>query len=153
MKTCTTCKQSKVEDEFYKDSRRVDGLKSQCKKCHCLTSIISRNLETHRDYNREWHRRSKYHTRPEVRERDLLRSRVRNKSVEARARHLANVAVRLGFLQRPSACPKCERSDLGIHAHHADHKKPLEVDWLCSECHGLLSRKQVAKTSNVPPHH
>lgn len=140
MKRCSTCKRNKPESDFYKDKRRPDGLKCQCKKCHCITSILSRDYHRNRDYNREWHRKSKYWTRTEVRERDLLRSRVRNKTVEAKARHLANVAVRLGFLVRPKACPKCKRSDLGIHAHHKDYSKPLNVNWLCSECHGKEHR-------------
>lgn len=141
MKTCSTCKDVKPESEFYRDARRPDGLKSQCKKCHCLTSMLSRDPANHRDSNREWMRKSKYATREEVRERALLRSRVRNKGIEVRARHLANVAVRLGFLTRPTGCPECGRGDLGIHAHHHDYSKPLEVTWLCSECHGKRHRK------------
>lgn len=142
MKKCSYCKQAKSKTEFYKDKRTPDGLKSQCKKCHCLTSVRTRDPDKHRESNRNWMRASRYHTREDVRERDLKRSRVRNKTIEARARHLANVAVRLGFLKRPTTCPKCRRTDLGIHAHHKDYSKPLDVLWFCSECHGKLHRKK-----------
>ena len=141
MKKCSMCKIEKDESEFYRDKRNKDGLKSQCKKCHCITSILSRDYDNHRDYNREWHRKTKYATRHEVREREMLRSRVRNKSIEMRARALANRAIELGFLERPLICPKCGRSDLMVHAHHKDYLKPLDVYWLCSECHGKEHRK------------
>jgi hypothetical protein len=140
MKKCSTCKIEKSESDFYKDNRRADGLKSQCKKCHSITSILSRDKDNHRDCNREWHRKSKYGTRQEVRERAMLRSRARNKSIEIRARALANRAIDLGFLARPKECPKCHRTDLTVHAHHDDYSKPLDVYWLCSECHGEAHR-------------
>lgn len=141
MKRCSYCKVEKDESEFYADKKSKDGLRCQCKKCHCLTSVRTRDNDVHRENNKKWMRQSRYHTRQEVRDRDLLRSRVKNKSVEAKARHLANVAVRLGFLIRPEACPKCNRTDLKIHAHHEDHSKPLEVIWMCSDCHGKVHRK------------
>ena len=141
MKICSTCKTEKSIEEFYSDKRRPDGLKSQCKKCRTLCSMLTRDVDRHRDYNRNWMRGSKYATREEVREREMLRSRVRWKSVGVRARALANRAVQLGFLQRPECCPACGRSNLLIHAHHADYLKPLEVTWLCSECHGRGHRR------------
>lgn len=141
LKRCCTCKIEKSVSDFYKDKRSKDGLKWQCKKCHCLTTVISRDEDKHRETNKNWMRRSKYATREEVRERDMLRSRVRNKSWEAKARALANRAVELGFLVRPEVCPKCNQSNLKVHAHHEDYNKPLEVIWLCSECHGKRHRK------------
>ncbi len=51
-------------------------------------------------------------------------------------------AIRRGELVRPSACEKCQepaRPEIGqrgrITAHHEDYTKPLEVIWLCHECH------------------
>lgn len=142
MKKCSTCKIEKPKEDFYSAKRSKDGLKSQCKKCHSITTMLSRNNDNHRDYNREWMRRSKYCTRDEVRERDMLRSRVRGKSIEVRARNLANRAVELGFLVRPDKCPECGETDLKVHAHHNDYTKPLDVIWMCSECHGLRHRKR-----------
>ena len=140
MKKCSSCKTEKPRSEFYGDKRTPDGLKSQCKKCHCITSVMSRDPDKHRDYNRNWMRNSKYATREEVREREMLRSRVRSKSWEVKARYLANRAVDLGFLTRPDKCPVCGRNDLKIHAHHDDYSRPLDVKWRCSECHGKEHR-------------
>lgn len=140
MKKCSSCKEEKQKSEFYKDKRTSDGLKSQCKKCHCLSTVICRDPNNHSDYNREWMRKSKYHTRDEVRQKQMDRSRVKNLSIEAKARNLANRAVELGFLLRPEICPKCNRSDLKINAHHEDYTKPLDVQWMCSQCHGIKHR-------------
>lgn len=142
MKRCSTCEQSFDHSNFYTDTRRTDQLKSQCKKCHCLTTQLSRDPARHRDNNRRWMRESKYYSRPEVREREMLRSRVKNKSVEAKARALANRAIDLGFLVRPTDCPRCGNR-AKIHAHHVDYSRPLDVLWLCVECHGKEHRRHA----------
>jgi hypothetical protein len=139
-KTCSACKTSKPVADFYKDKKAKDGLKSQCKKCHCISSVLSRDPDKHREYNKNWMRRSKYATREEVKERELSRSRVRNLSFEHRARKLANNAVALGFLVRPDQCSECHGFGMGIHAHHEDYTQPLNVIWLCTECHGKRHR-------------
>ena len=41
VKTCTTCKIEKPIAQFYKNKRRLDGLKSQCKTC-CSVAIKAR---------------------------------------------------------------------------------------------------------------
>lgn len=149
MKKCCTCKETKEEYQFYKHKQSADGLKYQCKKCHNLCSYASQDKKTRTDRNREWMRKSKYCTRQEVRDKELSRSRVKNKSVEMKARALANRAVELGFLVRPLLCPKCNRSDLKLHAHHTDYSKPLDVEWMCSQCHGNEHRNN--KTKHTTP--
>ena len=48
--------------------------------------------------------------------------------------------IRRGRLVRPDTCSKCGGSSARIEAHHRDHSKPLDVDWLCSVCHGAIRR-------------
>src|SRR5690606_17897022 len=83
---CTTCEKWFGKESFYKTKRGPHFIGSECKKCHCITSIASRNGENHRNKNRQWMRDSKYHRRPEVKERSLKFSRVKNKSWEAKSR-------------------------------------------------------------------
>jgi hypothetical protein len=63
---------------------------------------------------------------------------------ECSARELAHqqvsAAVRDGVLIAPNACELCgsARGDSplwGIHAHHEDYSRPLDVLWLCQSCH------------------
>jgi len=42
MKTCTTCKTTKIPSDFYKSNQTNDGLERQCKKCR-RRARISRN--------------------------------------------------------------------------------------------------------------
>lgn len=61
--------------------------------------------------------------------------------VKLRARTALNHAVERGKLERPTTCPGCGAKDVPsrrMHGHHADYAKPLEVEWLCSKCHGKL---------------
>jgi hypothetical protein len=45
-------------------------------------------------------------------------------------------AIRRGELVRPETCSRCGGRGKGpIEAHHEDHQKPLDVEWLCSSCH------------------
>lgn len=59
-----------------------------------------------------------------------------------RARRLTRDALSRGDLKRPEVCDDCggvgqPYSDgrVRIHAHHEDHDKPLDVTWLCRDCH------------------
>jgi hypothetical protein len=53
---------------------------------------------------------------------------------KGRARTLVREAVADGRLIRPSRCSRCGHFG-GIHGHHEDYSKPLDVVWLCSQCH------------------
>ena len=48
-------------------------------------------------------------------------------------------AIYGGILKAPMICERCgddySDSDRKLHGHHADYAKPLDVIWLCSQCH------------------
>jgi hypothetical protein len=89
---------------------------------------------------------------------DTVRSKIResidkyrkNHPEVARAHEAVYSAICSGRLIRPEICSKCgkkpkPRSDgrTRIHAHHPDYNKPLEVEWLCADCHGLTRRRHL----------
>lgn len=45
-----------------------------------------------------------------------------------------NVAVRDGKLTRPDSCESCGGNSK-VDGHHHDYSKPLDVMWLCKQCH------------------
>lgn len=59
------------------------------------------------------------------------------KPLVERARNVVYFAVREGRLAKPTRCPRCGQDVQRhrMHAHHHDHAKPLDIQWLCSTCH------------------
>ncbi len=140
MKRCSKCHELKPETEFYKDKRTKDGLKCQCKKCHCQTSLKTRDKETARANNKKYMRNRRKRDIEAVRAYERKRSANRPKDEKYMARMLLNIAVRDGKIHRPLCCEKCGAFGM-VYAHHADYSKPLDVEWLCSDCHGERHRK------------
>lgn len=55
-----------------------------------------------------------------------------------REKHLAHKAIengiRRGKIEKPNSCSEC--GEIGyVHGHHEDYHKPLDVIWLCPDCH------------------
>ena len=96
-----------------------------------------------RDYRRE-RRRRLFAEDPEYRAKEQRWNKNRKpiKSHTA-ANQLVNRAVRNGELVKPDHCSECgcNSSERRIEGHHEDYSKPLEVVWLCTECHGKRHRK------------
>ena len=58
------------------------------------------------------------------------------------ARRLVRDALKAGRLVRADKCARCDRPNRKcsdgrsyIHAHHHDYSKPLDVEWICADCH------------------
>jgi len=59
-------------------------------------------------------------------------------------RKLYEYALKLGILVRPKICSKCGlSSEWTIQGHHTDYEKPLEVMWLCIDCHRIEDHKNL----------
>lgn len=56
------------------------------------------------------------------------------------ARQAVTRALRKGKLVRPSICSNCRECVGKTHAHHTDYRKPLQIEWLCVECHKEIHR-------------
>lgn len=138
---CPTCNKLLSEDFYYKDKRTPNGLKGQCKKCHSKGSIKTRNKISSRKTNREYMRRVRK-TKPEkIRKRELDSSKKRIPTIKTSARQKLNYAVKVGKIIKPERCEECNKTHR-ITAHHQDYANPLDVEWLCYECHGKRSWKQ-----------
>lgn len=134
---CGRCGEFKPYDGFYKDKRTILGITSQCRKCHGQTNIRSRNKEAAREANKLYMRRRTEQNPEKVRE--GWRNKKKPEPHKKKAREILNEAVRSGKIHRPSICQSCG-AEATVHGHHEDYTKPLEVVWLCSECHGKRHR-------------
>jgi len=60
--------------------------------------------------------------------------------IETNARALMNYHLRKGRLTRPSSCTACHKECIP-EGHHQDYSKPLDVMWLCRQCHADEHRR------------
>lgn len=51
------------------------------------------------------------------------------------ARSLIHYHTKKGNITKPTNCEACGCAPKRIQAHHHDYSKPLDVAWLCSDCH------------------
>lgn len=125
-KTCKVCGATKEPSEFY-DA----GKGRTCKVCRgAQVKQRARTNPAVQAYDRE---RAK---RPEKRAAIAAGSkRWRAANPEKyRAQNAANNALRDGKLEAKEACERCG-STFGVHKHHHDYGRPLDVLWLCAMCH------------------
>ena len=54
--------------------------------------------------------------------------------VKRKAHSAFSRAIREGRLVRPSACSGCG-GEKRVEGHHPDYSRPLDVEWLCRQCH------------------
>jgi len=138
--TCKVCSATKSTDEFYKSNL------STCKEC--AKAKTKENRLKRAEYYREYDK-TRYQNDPRVRERhrryqktEAGRASMRksqkkwvSNNPEKRAAHLIlNNSLRRGEITKPDSCQDCGRTGR-IHGHHHDYTKPIDVEWLCANCH------------------
>lgn len=130
-KRCPKCGQLRALDEFYKRTKSRDGLDYTCKYCRKTANTESRrrNIEYYREYDRQ---------RANLPHRQALRTettrRRRQETGYGKIHAAVARAVKSGRLIKPDRCEKCDEIRR-LYAHHDDYTKPLDVRWLCQECH------------------
>ena len=137
-KVCFKCGKEKSLGDFYKHPAMRDGHLNKCKSC---TKHDSADHYEAKMKDPQW--REKERARTKARQTD------RNNRYRTKERHLANAAVRWavvsGKLTKPDTCEKCGECECRVEAHHEDYSKQLEVQWLCTLCHGFAHRKERAE--------
>ena len=163
-KACRSCGEVKDTTGFYKAKNNKDGVSNTCKLCACEASRKNReeNIDRYLAYDKEryladpsrkdvalkWKRENPELAKKKNKEwvaanPDKIMAR-HNRWAERypekkRAHWTVANALRDGRLtKRP--CEAC-RGEEFIHAHHADYSKPLDVIWLCGDCHRLEHEK------------
>jgi hypothetical protein len=151
MKACFKCGIEKPLTEFYAHPRMADGHLNKCKLCtkQDVQADYARKrsdpgwTSQERERGREKYRRLSYAERYKNKS-HKYQAGYRSRWPDKRQAHcIVNNAIRSGRLVKPDACQEC---GLGgrVHGHHPDYSKPLEVMWLCPQCHGRQHRKKTA---------
>ena len=137
-KACKDCGEAKPKTDFYK-------AQNECKECTKarVRANYRRNKAHYQEYER--HRANLPH-RVKAREDYAQTEEGKAAAIRAKAKWLDSHAleraahiivgnsVRDGRLIKPDRCSVCQSTGR-IHGHHEDYEKPLEVIWLCSQCH------------------
>lgn len=90
--------------------------------------------------------------------------RTRN-PLKIKARYITYKAIKDGVIpDRPDACEDCGDTEEGLYIHHLDYEKPLEIAWLCGDCHakrhwspkrklkeGMITREQFDQFQQQQP--
>lgn len=67
----------------------------------------------------------------------------RKNKIKIGAVQKVNDALRRGRLKKPLNCETCNKEDPKLQGHHHDYNKPLDVVWLCKDCHCKIHGKLV----------
>jgi len=135
MKQCFKCKELKPLEEFYKAKTMKDGYLGKCKKC-TIQDVKYRAILEHDKIARYEIIRNKTAKRKAYTKKHTIEWRLKNPE-KYLAHNVVNNAIRDGKIVKPTLCEICgEKAKL--HGHHYDYSKPMEVIWLCPECHGQI---------------
>lgn len=126
-KPCRTCAAVLPIEQFYVHSKMADGRLNHCRSC------VTKRVKKHR---RENDSVRAYDRARGNRQTAKDRKRYRSENPAAyRAHNAVNNAIRDGKL-RKEPCLFCASEQ--VEGHHRDYSKPLDVIWLCPQCHKRL---------------
>ena len=149
VKACPSCKLEKPLGSFHRNRSASDGHQKYCKGCrkeHYSRFMQDPEHGTARRRSRRAGAARRNRERPELDRRCDREHRARHPE-RVRARRKLRNAVEFGSVVKPNVCSscKCPTSPRRLHGHHEDYAKPLEVEWLCAECHYAHTLERQAK--------
>jgi len=128
---------------------------NQCSTPNCSWLAMARGLchtcycrdYTERNKEKERQRKRAYGIARRAHNPDYSKTRAVAYPIQTAARRILRNAVRGGRLQKAQQCQGCGSASL-LHGHHADHSQPLNIEWLCSVCHGQRHRTGACSVRN-----
>ena len=144
-KECFKCGKTKPLASFYKHKMMKDGYLNKCKEC--TKGDVKKNRGERIDYYREYDRQragqeKRVLARQEYAKTDAGKLAFRKCQskyylrypLRRKAHSMVGNYIRDGKLIRPRHCESCNK-ECSPDAHHCDYSKPIDVMWLCKDCH------------------
>jgi hypothetical protein len=133
MKQCIKCKQDKPLSAYQSNPSNKDKYDTRCRDC--VSAYNKAYTIKHKaDLKLKW---QAYNASPKGRA-NHKRTKLKH-LIKVRARTQVTEALRIGKLIKPDRCTNC--SNIKVEAHHNDYSKPLQVIWLCRNCHTSLHKQ------------
>lgn len=147
-KRCSRCKEIKDVSEFYRRDGTPGRYTSHCKSCQAKYRQTAGYKALHRKADEKWRRTEKGRLYNRAQCKKYNQTEGYKKSINKwRAAHPERRAAHIKFahaiagnkIKRPSVCSAC-KVQCTPEGHHPDYSKPLDVIWLCRQCHVDLHR-------------
>lgn len=128
-KICFICEKKKHLREFYRHKKMADGHLNKCKEC--TKKGVRQNYQEHREDYQEYERQREQRPERKAKKAEYQRQHRAKNPLKSRARRILNYHVRVGNIAKKP----CEVCGAPAEAHHANYRKPLDVEWLCLRHH------------------
>ena len=117
----------------------ADGRLGKCKDCTKID--VAANRYKNHEYYLEFDRK-RFQNDPKRRAYivESAMERAKLDPLKTKARSMVNKRVQTGTIVKPEVCEECESGGTRLEGHHEDYSKPLDVEWLCTICHGKRHR-------------
>lgn len=151
-KVCSKCNIEKGVKSYYKRKGGKFGCHAECKECLINREKKYRNENPEKKAIRDMIYAEKLktkfsdvkfpHNHIRLPERSMMGfERYAEKKMQNLAGNLLNYALRIKLIKKPESCTVCFKKDT-LEGHHIDYSKPLEVAWVCKECHKKFHKKK-----------
>ncbi len=120
-KLCPNCNRLLSLFNFASDNSKSDGRTSFCKECRNKYKKHYRSTDEGKQATKRF---------------QFVRSILQPEKDEAKNK-VAN-ALASGSIHKPTSCEICNKETANLQAHHQDYSKPLDVNWVCKDCHAFV---------------
>ena len=142
-KECSTCCEVLPLSAFNRNCRAKDGRVSRCKGCE--KKYYGKYYQKNKAKILEKHR--KYLQSPAGR--GVQRKVAAKQRLKFPEKRKAYDAFKYAVIQGKVVKQPCSCGDAKVEAHHEDYSKPLDVVWMCRQCHiNLHSLQGVSHGEN-----
>jgi hypothetical protein len=148
MKRCTKCDLKKELVYFYKSNKTLDGYHNSCKECWKVRrhERYFENRDKVRKQCRIYYILHSDHLKAKSKRQkktigQLHMYRAKNPE-KYKARYVVSNSLKRGIITKKDKCEICN-SKQKLQAHHRDYTKPLEVLWVCRNCHAKIHIRDI----------
>ena len=143
-KVCNKCgiRKPATTDFLYKRVKSSNAFRAFCKVCAIVDYAKPENKAAKKEYNAKPKSKAIKKEYNQAYLLSLQGKAVRKVSAlknhgKIISRTTLNNAIRTGKIVKPVFCSLC-RQEKPLEGHHYDYNKPLDVTWLCIQCHKEL---------------